>query len=192
MRKRRKMECRHLEILRTERLTVLRADSSRADLFFTLWTNPAVMRNVGFPSGIPVTRDEITLRLRLQPDSDFDRLSVVLITDTGEEIGECCLHKPDKNGVARTDVKLLPEFWGRGYGVEIKRAMLDYLFTNTDCVAVEASPNIENTASIRMQEAVGGVKSGEGVYRFPDEMKGYTVPVHHLIYTVTREKWAGL
>ena len=90
------------------------------------------------------------------------------IKSTGQAIGECKLHWPDREGIAATDVKLLPEFWGNKYGVEVKRGLLDYLFTHTECLAVDASPNVGNLASIKMQEAVGGVCVGESIYEFPE------------------------
>ncbi len=101
-------------------------------------------------------------------------------------MGECKLHPPNPEGIASTDVKLLPDYWGHKYGLEVKRALLDYLFAHTDCVAVEASPNVNNPASIKMQEAVGGVRIKEAVYEFPIGMQDYTVPVHHYIYRVER------
>jgi RimJ/RimL family protein N-acetyltransferase len=64
-----------------------------------------------------------------------------------------------------------------------------YLFAHTDCVAVQATPNVGNVASIRMQESVGGVRVGEQVYEFPESMRDYTTPVHHYIYRVYRKDW---
>lgn len=96
---------------------------------------------------------------------------------------------PDQDGVARTDLKLLPEFRGKRYGVEIKTGLLSHLFTHTDCVAVDASPNVDNAASIHMQEAVGGKRIGEAVYEFPEAMRAYTKPVHHYIYRVEKSTW---
>jgi RimJ/RimL family protein N-acetyltransferase len=58
------------------------------------------------------------------------------------------------------------------YGVEIKQALVDYLFTHTDCSAVEATPNVENKASIKMQEAVGGVCLGEATFQVPESRRG--------------------
>ena len=179
-------------ILKTNRLKIKKASESDAGMYLKLWTDPRVMTNVGFSGGLKVTEAEIREQLLSQSDSVFNRLLVVQKRDSGVSVGECCIHFPDEKGIAGTDVKLLPEYWGNGFGVEIKRGLLDYLFTNTDCLAVEASPNVNNPASIRMQESVGGVRKGEAVYRFPEEMAGYTAPVHHYVYQVTREAWEKL
>jgi RimJ/RimL family protein N-acetyltransferase len=97
---------------------------------------------------------------------------------------------PDEEGVSRTDVKLLPAYWGHKYGVEIKQALVDYLFLHTDCAAVEGTPNVANIASIKMQEAVGAVRVGEDTFHFPIARAALTTPVHHYIYHVTRATWA--
>lgn len=161
-------------------------------MYMKLWTDPRVMSNVGFPGGLQVSEDEVRKKLQTQHDSEYDRLLAVQLNNSGVTVGECCIHFPDEKGIAGTDVKLLPEHWGNGFGKEIKRGLLDYLFTNTDCIAVEASPNVNNLASIRMQESVGGDRTGEAVYRFPEEMASYTVPVHHYIYRVSRKTWEKL
>lgn len=98
--------------------------------------------------------------------------------DTGRAIGECRLGTPDAQGLSETDIKLLPEFWGQGYGKEVKRGLLTYLFTRTECLVAQATPNVDNLASIRLQEAVGGRRVGESIHEFPREMQSLTCPVH--------------
>jgi RimJ/RimL family protein N-acetyltransferase len=114
---------------------------------------------------------------------------MVIRKEDNTPIGECKLGLTDENGVSETDVKILPEYWGHRYGVEIKSALLDYLFTHTDCVAVRATPNKNNMASINMQEAVGGKCIGEDICVFPEKMRSFTIDVPHYIYMVYREDW---
>jgi len=179
----------HPAVFSTPRLYVRPASVEDVEMFYTLWTDPRVMSNVGFPRGLRITRGEIEKKIRNQGDSEFDQFLVVVHGATVQKLGECKLHRPDSEGIATTDIKLLPEFWGNKYGVEIKRALLDYLFTNTGCGAVEASPNVSNSASIKMQEAVGGERLGEDIYHFPEKMRDFTTSVHHYIYRVTRKTW---
>jgi len=51
---------------------------------------------------------------------------------------------------------------------------------------VEATPNVSNTASIRRQEAVGGVRVGEGVFEVPEGAPHRMAPVPHYLYRVYR------
>lgn len=178
-------------IFATARLAVRKATEADTDLFEALWRDPRVMRHVGFPHGLPITRAEIAAQLAGQAaqDGEFDCRLVVMLRAGGAPIGECKLGAPDAQGIAHTDVKLLPQFWGHRYGVEVKRGLLDYLFRHTDCTAVSATPNVNNVASIKMQVAVGGAPVSEGVFEFPPALRDTTTPVRHIVYHVSRATW---
>jgi len=162
------MSSGHNLVFETKRLIVRTATVEDVDLFYALWTNPQVMKNVGFPHGLRTTRSEIEERLARQGGSEFEQLLVMELRATGQAIGECKLADPDEKGIAEPDIKLLPGFWGHKYGVEAWRELVAYQFMHSDCAAVQATPNVNNSASIKMQEAVGGVRIGEDVYRFPE------------------------
>ena len=173
----------------TERLLVRLATVADAALFAALWQDPAVMTYVGFPHGLGMSHDEIVDQLQQQGDSPFYHLLVVALKTTGEPIGECFMSPPNQAGIAETDVKLLPAFWGNKYGVEVKRGLLQYLFAHTDCTAVQATPNIHNIASIKMQEAVGAVKAGTSKSLIPQPDGSPSIMVEFHIYRVYRRMW---
>jgi len=184
------MQNKHDIIFKTQRLAIRSAEISDAELLFKLWTDSQVMRNVGFPYGLPVTRQEIEGTITSQDQSQpFGRYLIVTVLPDHVPIGECKMILPDEAGISRTDIKLLPEFWGFHYGVEVKQALVDYLFERTDCCAIEGTPNVKNIASIKMQEAVGGICAGEETFYFPLSKAEYTEPVHHYIYYVYRTVW---
>lgn len=176
-------------VFTAERLSIRLATTRDVDLYYCLWTNPQVMTNVGFPHGLRISREEILDLLTIAGTCEFDRLLIVELSSSHQAIGECKMIPPNEEGIATTDVKLMPEFWGCGYGVEIKWGLLNHLFANTNCIAVEATPNVNNMASIKMQETVGGIRVGETTYYFPESMQSYTAPVHHYIYRVSRIDW---
>lgn len=179
----------HAVVFKTERLIVKTATMDDVDLFYALWTDPRVMTNVGFPHGLRITRDELEEKLSKQGESVFERLLVIELKATGQTIGECYLRRPNDQGIAEPDVKLLPAFWGHKYGTEVWRELVAYQFTHTDCEVVQGTPNVDNVASIKMQESVGAVRVGEDVYQFPESMGDYTTPVHHYVYQVHRADW---
>jgi RimJ/RimL family protein N-acetyltransferase len=176
-------------VFETERLVVRTAAVEDADLIYELWTDPRVMAYVGFPDGLLTTREEIKARIQSSSGSEFDRLLIVGLKPAGQPIGQCLMHRPEEQGIAATDVKLLPAFWGFRYGAEVQCGQVAYLFAHTGCVAVEGTPNVENLASIKMQEAAGAERVGEAVYEFPESMREYTTPVHHYIYRIYRSDW---
>jgi RimJ/RimL family protein N-acetyltransferase len=159
------------------------------ELFFKLWTDPQVMTMVGYPQGLRITREDIKNRIAGEDQTEFDKKLIVEMKNGRQLIGESKLGLPDKEGISETDVKLRPQFWGRGFGTEIKQALIDYLFVHTDCKIVQATPNKKNIASQKMQEAVGGRRVGERTFRFPEKMRSYTCDVPHFIYHVYREVW---
>jgi RimJ/RimL family protein N-acetyltransferase len=181
-------------IFETKRLLIRKATTSNedVDLFYSLWINPQVMINVGFPSGLKITREEIIGSITNQDDSEYNHKLIVIQKDSADPIGECKLGLPDDDGISETDVKLLPQYWGNGYGTEIKHGLVDYLFTHTHCKAIKATPNKNNIPSQKMQEAVGSKKVDEGVYHFPEDMRDYTVDVTYYVYIVTRKDWENL
>lgn len=176
--------------IETARLILRPAVPEDNELFYSLWTNPRVMTMVGFPNGLRINRDEVQAKIQKQAEETiFGRLLVVTLKSTGQAMGECKMMLPDRDGISRTDVKLLPEYWGNKYGVEVKQALVNYLFNHTDCLVVEGTPNVANIASIKMQESVGARRIGEDTFEFPESMKDFTHPVHHYVYHVFREDW---
>ena len=178
-----------MPVFETSRLIIRKAAVADVALYAALWNSPQVMRHVGFPQGLRITHADIEKKIEQRASNVFGALLVVELQANGQAIGECKMYLPDKAGIAHTDIKLLPNFWGQRYGVEIKRGLLDYLFKHSDCTAVSATPNINNIASIKMQEAVGGVRIGEDIHHFPEHMQQFTAPVHHYIYHVRRARW---
>ncbi len=158
-------------------------------IYLALWTNPAIMKNMGFPNGLKITAEEIAAKIGEQGEVEYGRYLVAELKSTHQAIGECKLYLPNDEGISETDVKLLPQFWGHKYGVEVKQGLVDYLFTHTDCTAVQGTPNVANVASIKMQEAVGAVRVAERVYEFREERRENTCPVHHYVYRVFRADW---
>ena len=177
-------------VIETDRLVIRTAIIDDAEILHRLWTDPRVMSNVGYPKGLAIAQAEIEESIRAQdPDSVFGKYLMAQLRAGGPTMGECKMILPDEKGISRTDVKLLPAYWGHRYGVEIKQALVDFLFSHSDCRVVEGTPNVTNIASIKMQEAVGAIRVGEDTFHCPQAKADVTTPVHHYIYHVTRATW---
>jgi RimJ/RimL family protein N-acetyltransferase len=176
-------------IFETERLFIRLAIIDDAEMICALWNDPRIMTNVGFPNGLNITPEKICKDIEKRGADPFKQLLIVEKKADRQAIGQCVMRRPDESGISETDIKLLPAFWGQKYGVEVKRGLLDYPFSHTDCASVQATPNVDNVASIKMQEAVRGIQVGEETFKFPESMRRFTTPVHHYIYRVFREEW---
>ncbi|MFC1745853.1 GNAT family N-acetyltransferase [Candidatus Riflebacteria bacterium] len=184
-------------VFNTKRLSIRTPLPVKKDieLFFSIWRNPKIMKKMGFPHGLQITWEEIREQITKANSVKQIFNRPLIVEKEGDKkiiIGECFLGWPDKSGVSETDVKILPEFWGNKFGQEIKKGLLFYLFENYPCVAVKATPNKSNPASIKMQEAVGGKRTGEGVFKIPQSSKELRCEVPYFEYLVKKEDFFRL
>ena len=65
------------------------------------------------------------------------------------------------------DLKLLPEYWGRGLGTEAMRDVVRWIFRRTECQLFVVPPHLRNPAAQRVYEKAGfefyaGMRSAYG------------------------------
>lgn len=183
------MTPKELLVFRTGRLVVRRATTQDAKRILDLWTDPRVTTFVGFPRGIPTSQEEIRAQIERDQDRPLRALLIAETSNDGKPIGEVKLGEPNERGISEPDVKLFPEHWGKGYGRELWGAMIDRLFGTTDCQIVQGTPNVANTASIRMMESCGMSRVGQGVFEPVERWADLMVPVPHHVYQIARADW---
>ena len=79
-------------------------------------------------------------------------------------------------------------FWGRGYGTEAVRAMIDHAFTATNLEALAASCRVTNVASRRVLEKCGFQWLGAGLCR----VRALRSSVPSDRFRLDRRTWASL
>jgi RimJ/RimL family protein N-acetyltransferase len=173
-----------MEIL-TDRLIIRTAKSEDARFIADLWNIPEVMRFVGFPNGLSISEQQVKVIIEA---ADKLSLLVVMLKDH-TRIGNAKIGVVDENGIVETDVKIIPNYWEQGFGREVKKALVDHIFLNSQAEIVQATPNKNNIASIKMQEYVKAKPVREGFFEFSENMKAYTCPVHYILYHLKREEW---
>ncbi|KQC06387.1 MAG: hypothetical protein APR54_01745 [Candidatus Cloacimonas sp. SDB] len=176
-------------VLETKRLFIKKATWADVDHYLQLWNNPDVMKMVGFPDGLKISGAEIRKQIENHSDHELDQTLVVVEKARRLRIGECKLGKPDADKTSFPDLKLLPEYWGKGYGKEIFNALCQYLFSKTATKIVQTSPNVKNIASEKLAKASGGKKTGTGVYHFPVNKQSFTKDVQFNIYQIRKKDW---
>ena len=82
---------------------------------------------------------------------------------------------------------LAPEAWGRGYGTEAGRAIVDAAFALSAVVEIDASVRVENPASARVLEKIGFVRVGRGLRGAP--ARGAMVECD--AYVLPRNDWTA-
>jgi ribosomal-protein-alanine N-acetyltransferase len=80
------------------------------------------------------------------------------------------------------------EFWGRGYGTEALKAVLDFLFERMEMERVEADHMAENAASGAVMRKAGMVPTAA----VPGKYEKNGILHDALCYAITREQWRKL
>ncbi len=142
-----------------------------------LWNDPNVMTSVGWPKGLGVSPDYVQQWIASSyPVRDPARQNYRLaIYDQAADafMGETALGYFGRQADTEPDLKLLPEYWGQGYGTEVVNLVTDFLFTMTACPAIRFTPNIHNKAAIRVYEKCGFIDTGERItWEPPPEAAG--------------------
>lgn len=176
-------------IFQTKRLLVRKAQTSDVNFYLQLWNSGKVMEMVGFPDGLKITADIIKKQIENHPQHEFDQTLVVIEKESNKPIGECKLGFPDEEGISHPDFKFIPEYWQKGFGKELVNALCKYVFSKTRTKIVETSPNVQNIASQKIAEAVGGKEIKNFVYHFPSKMRHFTKDVYGVIYHVRKDNW---
>jgi len=65
--------------------------------------------------------------------------------------------------------------------------MIGLPFQETDCQAVQGTPNVANTASTRMMEAAGLRRVGQRVFEPTGPLRNSMTAVPHFVYRITRK-----
>lgn len=151
--------------IETERTIIRLPKTSDFNFLKEMWLNGEVMKYVGFPNGLKVSDEDINSWVN---NANENRMRLIVDDrETGQPIAETGWQKDTKypyaNGrkSASLDIKIVKPFWGRGYGTEILKALIDYIFQNTSLEVLFVDPNIENAGAIRLYEKLGFEKIGE-------------------------------
>lgn len=180
-----------MNIFQTKRTVVKLAKNKKEhiDFFHALWNNPEVMKNVGFPEGLGISKEEISKILAKDDKKIFDKRLVIELKETGEFIGECKMGTPNEEGISDFDLKLLPQYWGLKLSSEIMPELIDQIFNRCDCDCIEGSPNINNVPSQKMQEKVGFKKIKKDIFIFTKKMNCKTEDVTYYLMRLYRKDW---
>lgn len=146
--------------LETDRMVLRRFTEADADNLFDLDSDPDVMRflNGGKPTPRDVIENEILPRLL----HDYERFAgygrwAAVEKSTGEFLGWFALRPREGGGLDEAELgyRLWKSAWGKGYGTEGSRALINKGFTQLGVQRVFAQTMAVNVASRRVMEKAG-------------------------------------
>ncbi len=163
-----------MEMQRPE-LTLSEMAAEDLPFLVELWHTPDVMRYADeFPRMRGWSKDDDPDRAwrlyqarRSELGSEYTQLILWL---GGSRIGESFVaplpegytfgrwERPTGVRTVMGDIKLLPRHWGRGWGTEGMRRVVQWVFENTACALFVVPPNRRNPAAERVYEKAGFVR----------------------------------
>lgn len=136
---------------------------------------------------LPATRDALRARLTQQLESREAILFTICTNEPVQAVGVTAFFRVDY--VSRAAIFYLAlldrQAWGRGYGGEATRLMVDYAFATLNLHRIQLHVCAENAPAIRIYEKAGFVKEGvlrQAMYR----RGGY---VDFWVMGILREDW---
>jgi len=135
----------------TGRLLVRKLNTNDSKLFFELMSNPNVMNPIPQKVFTKIESDTKLNDLILLEESS--KTKIWCLTEKGNDslIGICGLLKNDENDNVIA-YRLIERFWGKGYGTEIAKGLIEYSFENLNFEKITADVNIENKKSSKIIE----------------------------------------
>lgn len=143
--------------LSTARLTLRPIGLDDAPLMFSIWNDPAFVRNVGDRGirSLEQARDAIRAgALRLFEEHGYGPFSMTR-RDDGTQIGICGLFKRDVLDAPDIGFAVLPAHCGLGFAGEAAAAIVEHARTDLGLEMLTAIVSPDNAASIGLIEKLG-------------------------------------
>ena len=113
--------------------------------------------------------------------------AVFVISLRGALIGACGFVQVDRHP-PEIGYWLGVKHWGKGYATEAVRAIIDHVFTDLDCEAIQSAARVTNPASRRVLEKCGFQWTGAGLLRI--RALSSSAPIDR--FRLDRGLWASL
>ena len=152
----------------TERLTLRTLTIADGPFLIELLNSEGWLANIGDRNAR--TQAEAETYLRNGPFNSYEQygfgLSRVSLKATGQPIGLCGLLQRDYLDYPDIGYALLPQYWGKGYALEIARRTLEIGFTELALLKIQATVLPTNGPSIAVLQRLG--MTDEGLITPPD------------------------
>ena len=146
-----------MNTIETERLVLdLYAEKDRAS-FIALLTDENVMRYVDKGVMSAPAADALFERMqRMYAEQGVDSIWAVYDKSDGRYIGNASIRpRPEKEQDWEISYYLIEDAWGKGYGTELAKRLVEYGFEVLKLPAVYATVDYENAASRKILEKAG-------------------------------------
>jgi ribosomal-protein-alanine N-acetyltransferase len=141
-----------MKILETERLIIRSLKKADKKYFAELFTDPRVLELIpqkAFTENQITERFDKSLNLNLNDLSNQKYACGIFEKGNAELIG-LALFLINKNDEKELGYRFRVEYWGKGYGTETTKGMLEYYFQKMNESKVTADVNMANVGSVKI------------------------------------------
>jgi ribosomal-protein-alanine N-acetyltransferase len=141
-----------MKVFETERLTIRRLESGDEKYFSELFTDPKVLELIPEKA---YTKSQITDRLNKNINMKLNDLShqkydCGIFEKGNPELIGLALFLINEHGEKELGYRFRVAYWGKGYGTETTKGMLEYYFRQMKVSKVTADVNIANVGSVKI------------------------------------------
>jgi len=177
-------------VIKTQHLLIHPMTQQHLKFLLKLWNDPEIMRYAGFAKNWNYAQICKWFEKYKKNITKYGNTEIHFIVKLKKEgrIGEsglgrlrsgwsCPNYKAPKNKLAlMTDVKLIKPYWNKGYGTEVMKTIVQYVFSETEADILLVPPHKENIPAIKVYEKTGFKKTKGIWYRY------------HMIYEINKNE----
>jgi 2,3-diketo-5-methylthio-1-phosphopentane phosphatase len=160
------------------RIDLCRQNSRHHKLLKAIWESGEVMKHVGFPDGLGWDGARYEAHWS-KVSRQRENFHIALEDKEGNFLGEAKLSAPGDDGYSSHDLKLAPEYWGRGFAREAWQIMLQAAARRWPESRALVTPSVENLRAIKLYESLGFEIEGGELEWIPSETIENAVPVRY-------------
>ena len=146
-------------IFETEHLLIREFEIEDATYLCELDSNPLVMKHISkdIKHFLPLEYglEKVKKQILRYKQNDGLGVWVVIQKETFEFMGWVCLNELDSSHLIEIGYRYLPSYWGKGYGSEVAKVVLNYGLNTLELNRVVAIAMKDNKASRRIIEKIG-------------------------------------
>ncbi|MHB1153899.1 MAG: GNAT family N-acetyltransferase [Eubacteriales bacterium] len=175
------------QTIKTVGLTLHKIELGDADMMFRNWANDdEVSRYMRWPTHKNAEETRAVIRNWSEGYKDQNRYHWGICLDDGEMIGSVgVIITAEYDHKAEIGYCIGRKWWGKGYTGEAVKAVLYYMFTNTDIERIEAYHSVLNPASGKVMVKAGMHHEGFARHKYKNR-DGFQ---DCELYGIIREDW---
>ena len=175
------------QIIKTARLTLRKIELADAEMMFCNWANDdEVSRYMRWTTHKDAEETKAVIQNWFEGYKENNKYHWGICLENGEMIGSVgVMLTAEYDFKAELGYCIGRKRWGQGYASEAVRAVIDYMFANTDIERIEAYHSIQNPASGKVMENAGMTCEGFARHKYKNR-DGFQ---DCNLYGIIREEW---